>query len=259
MSPAGSPSSKRRMGALGLLPCAIFACLGFVLPSGLTACGGASGSAKAPPKTIGTNAGFKNATRCETDKPDREVSYHDLAGTGHPDMVEVISYKKGASGISEGHPVCMELDTNRDDVLDLLRVFTDLGEIESEEADRNYDTKSDIWITYEHGLIAKQAFDVQYKGVADEFHYYRDGKLKRIERDRNDDGKIDVWEFYTADARLERMGIDQNLDGKVDVWYRDEVARAEQKKQAAASSSASASAAPSSSAPPSKKKTGNAE
>jgi antitoxin component YwqK of YwqJK toxin-antitoxin module len=144
----------------------------------------------------------------------------------------------------------MELDTNHDGLLDLLRVFNEKGELESEEADRNYDGKSDVWVTYENGAMTKQAFDNTFsRGVPDETDYYRDGKLKRIERDRNGDGKTDVWEFY-VNGRLERMGVDLDFSGRVSVWYRDEIARAEQKKIAsasAASAAASASAAPSAS------------
>ncbi|GAC1352730.1 MAG: hypothetical protein NVS3B20_14130 [Polyangiales bacterium] len=233
-----------------------FIVVGFTVaaPYFIAACGGASAntSKSSPPKSI-ANDKFKGATRCDTSKPGREVSYHDLAGRGKTDMIEVLAYSRGSSGFSEGRVVCMELDTNRDGVLDLLRVFSEKGDLESEEADRNYDGKSDVWITYEKGQMVKQAFDSAFKGIADEFHYYREGKLKRIERDRNDDGKIDVWEFYVND-RLERMGVDLTFSGKVSTWYRDEIARAEQKRVAAASApAASGSASTSGSALPKKK------
>lgn len=219
---------------------------------GLVACGGpkASSVAKSKPATISGDK-FKNATRCDATKPGRELSYHDISGHGKADMVEVIAYAKGASGAtSEGRVICMEVDTNRDGVLDLLRTFAESGDLESEEADRNFDGKSDIWITYEKGVIAKQSFDTKFSGKADEFHYYKDGKLKRVERDRNGDGNVDVWEFY-LNGRLERMGVDNDFNGRVDVWYRDEIARAEQKKLSGASALpvASASASPSASAP----------
>lgn len=185
--------------------------------------------AKTPPKMAEKDK-FKAATRCDSNKAGVELSYHDLAGTGKADMVEVISYNKAGGGTSNvGHVVCMELDTNHDGSLDLIRVFDDKGALESEEADRNYDGKSDIWISYKDGLIAKQAFDTTFSGKPNEFHYYKDGKLKRIERDRNADGNIDVWEYYVND-RLERMGVDTDFNGKIDIWYRDEVARAESKK-----------------------------
>lgn len=210
----------------------------------LAACGAPTKTAinKGKPAALGSDK-FKNATRCDANKPGHELSYHDLNGHGRADMVEVISFTKTAGGTSEGHVVCMEVDTNRDGTLDLIRTFADTGDLEAEEADRNYDGKSDVWISYEKGVIAKQAFDSKFKGVADEYHYYKDGKLKRVERDRNGDGKIDVWEFY-VNGRLERMGVDSDFDGRVNVWYRDEIARAAQKSLSGGTTPAATASAP---------------
>jgi len=245
-------SSMVRTIVVALAPFAAFAFVG--------ACGGPSKKSSGPPPKALTSSGFKSATRCDATQPGRELSYHDLSGSGKPDMVEVIGYTKGAGGMSEGRPLCMELDTNKDGKLDLLRTFDDVGEIETEEADRNYDGKSDVWTTYDKGKIAKIAFDSQFKGLVDETHYYRDGKLKRIERDRNGDGKVDVWEFYLADGSLERMGVDMDYNGKVDVWYRDELARAAQKAADAAKGASSAAPSPTGSTSASvKKKSANAE
>lgn len=202
-----------------------------------------SGSSKPP--TLAKDK-FKNATRCDASKPGHELSYHDLNGHGRADMVEVISYNKGPGASAEGRVVCMEVDTNRDGTLDLIRTFNDDGGLEAEEADRNYDGKSDVWISYDKGVISKQAFDTKFDGKVDEFHYYKDGKLKRVERDRNGDGKIDIWEYY-VNGRLERMGVDSDFDGRVNVWYRDEVARAAQKSLSGGAAPAASGSAP---APP---------
>lgn len=216
----------------------------------LAACGSSKpGEPSSKPKAA-SKEGFKNASRCEVGKDGNEVSYHDLSGRGRYDMVQVVGYQKNKRGVNEGHIVCVELDTNHDGNLDLVRLFDERGLIESEEADRNFDGKSDVWIAYEEGLVAKQVFDSQFKGQPDEWQYFKLGKLKRTERDRDGDGKVDTWEFYVADTgglpKLERIGIDGDGDGKVDSWFRDEAARAA--KAAADNPAGAASASPSGSA-----------
>jgi hypothetical protein len=47
-----------------------------------------------------------------------------------------------------------------------------------------------------------------------------------VKRDRNGDGKPDVWEIY-AKGKLERMGLDESYDGHVDRWDRDLIAQAQ--------------------------------
>lgn len=192
---------------------------------------------------------FKNNPRCDTQSNGREVSFRDLSGRGRYNMLEVIAYKRMPNGNLEGHVDCVEVDTNFDGTLDLIRKYSDQGELLSEDADRNYDGKDDVWVTYQKGIISKQVFDNSFRGVPDEFQYYREGKLRRIERDRNGDGKIDIWEFY-VNGHLERMGVDQDFDGRIDMWFRDEAARAEQKRMSSAATATSASASTSSSVAP---------
>lgn len=236
----------------------------------LAGCGSPKGADALSKPKVASKEGFKNASRCETGKEGNEISYHDLTGRGKADMIQVTGYTKNKSGINEGRVICVELDTNHDGTLDLVRLFNDKGLIESEEADRNYDGKSDVWINYEEGLVTKQVFDNQFRGQPDEWEYFRavcvDAKLvgvckdkrsqlKRAERDRDGDGKVDTWEFYVNDTagnpKLERLGIDTDGDGKVDQWYRDEAARAA--KAAAETPATSPSASPSGSAPGKKK------
>ena len=48
---------------------------------------------------------------------------------------------------------------------------------------------------------------------------YMDGtKFLRIEIDQNEDGRIDRWEYYSADGRLEKVGFSRAGDGVVDAW-----------------------------------------
>lgn len=64
---------------------------------------------------------------------------------------------------------------------------------------------------------------VDASGKARVFYHYIDGKLMRVEQDRNGDGRPDVWEKYEA-GKLISGKYDNNFDGKPDTWvtYKDE-------------------------------------
>src|SRR5690606_14072525 len=88
----------------------------------------------------------------------------------------------------------------------------------------------------------------------DETRLYVAGKLSRVQRDTNGDGRPDVWEVY-ADGQLQRVGVDLDADGHVDRWDRDAVAlratderERERERERAAAEQRSGSAPPSSGA-----------
>ncbi len=60
--------------------------------------------------------------------------------------------------------------------------------------------------------------DYNHDGKPDHFYTYRNGKISKIEVDRNFDGKIDEWEFYDREGQIERVEFDQNFDGRPDLW-----------------------------------------
>jgi hypothetical protein len=73
--------------------------------------------------------------------------------------------------------------------------------------------------------------DENHDGKPDLFYTYRDGKIVKVEVDRNFDGKIDEWDFYDREGRPERIERDENYDGRPDLWYfyeNGEVKRSEQ-------------------------------
>lgn len=128
--------------------------------------------------------------------------------------------------------VCRETDTNLDGTKDVVRKYNDKGESLFEEADTNYDGKTDTWITFAKGRIAEMKLDSNYDGNPDEWKYYSGGRLTRAKRDTNNDSKPDVWEMYGPDGRLERMGVDVDNDERVDRWdYDTDIKRVREDKE----------------------------
>jgi hypothetical protein len=69
----------------------------------------------------------------------------------------------------------------------------------------------------------KRGFSFRGNGVIDAWEY-RDarGQLAKIEVSRQQDGRVDRWEYY-QDEQLARVEEDENRDGRVDHWLNYEV------------------------------------
>ena len=156
-------------------------------------------------------------------KPELEVSETAGPGALRPNVRRV--YKTFGEGDTRHKSiVCREVDTNLDGIKDVVRTFNPKGEALHEEADRNFDGKLDVWVSFVNGRMSEEDIDSNFDGRVDVWKYYVDGELSRIKRDTNGDGKPDVWEIYVK-GKLDRMGVDTNLDGHVDRWDRDVVAQ----------------------------------
>jgi hypothetical protein len=215
-----------------------------ILSFGAAACGGSQfeakpASVKAARRADGT---VDDRSMCDhRNKPDREAS--EVAGPGsiQPNVRRV--YQLVGTG-EDRHKalICREIDTNFDNVKDVVRHYNDKGESIAEEADANYDGRLDTWITFVKGRLAEVKLDTNADGNPDEWKYYTAGKLSRVTRDTNRDGKPDVWEIY-RDGKLERMGVDADGDEHVDRWDHDNELRrrfedAERKKDEEAAAAA---------------------
>ena len=153
-------------------------------------------------------------------RPELEVAETAGPGALKPNVRRV--YKMEGEGDSRHKTlICREIDTNLDGIKDVTRMFNAKGEATKEEADSNYDGKTDIWLQFVDGRLAEEDLDTNGDGQPDVWKFYIDGQLNRIRRDRNFDGKPDVWEIYTK-GHLERIGVDDTFDGHVDRWDRDE-------------------------------------
>jgi hypothetical protein len=66
------------------------------------------------------------------------------------------------------------------------------------------------------GRLKELAFDATGNGRNDSIGFMDGTHVQRIEVDEDEDGKVDRWEFYSANRRLERMGYSRRHDGVLD-------------------------------------------
>ena len=68
------------------------------------------------------------------------------------------------------------------------------------------------------GRLRQLTYDSNKNGKPDSFSYMDGTKVLRVEVDKDEDGKIDRWEYYGANQKLEKVGLSRLNDGKVDEW-----------------------------------------
>ena len=173
-------------------------------------------------------------SRCDTDRPDREVQESSAPGAVTPNVRRVYGLL-GVTGSERRVLLCREVDTNFDGRKDLVRTYDDEGKKKTEQADTDYDGKMDTWIHFSGRWPAKVELDTTGDGEPNETKYYSEGTLLRITRDTNADGNPDIFEVY-KDGQLLRMGVDVDFNGRVDRWLTDKVRDQEAAEKEAADS-----------------------
>jgi hypothetical protein len=68
------------------------------------------------------------------------------------------------------------------------------------------------------GRLALLKYDANGNGVVDTWSYMDGARVVRIEIDKDEDGKIDRWEYYGPDQKLAKVGFSRQNDGKEDAW-----------------------------------------
>jgi hypothetical protein len=70
----------------------------------------------------------------------------------------------------------------------------------------------------ETGKLRLLKFDSNGNGIVDTWSYMEGARVVRIEIDKDEDGKIDRWEYYTPEQKLEKIGLSREKDGREDEW-----------------------------------------
>ena len=68
------------------------------------------------------------------------------------------------------------------------------------------------------GRLELLRYDSNGDGKFDTFSYMEGTRIRRIEIDQDEDGKIDRWEYYGSDQKLEKVGFSRARDGVEDAW-----------------------------------------
>ena len=68
------------------------------------------------------------------------------------------------------------------------------------------------------GRLTLLKYDSNHNGIFDTWSYMDGARVVRIEIDKDEDGKIDRWEYYGPNQQLLKVGLSRLNDGKVDAW-----------------------------------------
>jgi antitoxin component YwqK of YwqJK toxin-antitoxin module len=115
----------------------------------------------------------------------------------------------------------VEVDRNFDGKKDGTQQYQN-GVLIWEEFDNNYDGKVDRRTEYVAGKRNVEIEDTTLDGIMDTHTYFDDkGQISRVERDKNQDGKTDVWDYFDTSVPgkvvLVKREEDTNGDGVVDI------------------------------------------
>ena len=68
------------------------------------------------------------------------------------------------------------------------------------------------------GRLQQLRLDSDKNGTVDTVSYMDGTRLIRIEVDKDEDGRVERWEYYGPERQLERVGLSRANDGKEDAW-----------------------------------------
>ena len=85
--------------------------------------------------------------------------------------------------------------------------------------DTNKDAKTDVWSHMDGARLVRMDIDKNFDGVIDRWEYYTpDGALEKVGFSRAGDGRVDAWAFEAADGGIARIEISTRRDGTISRW-----------------------------------------
>ena len=151
------------------------------------------------------------------DTSGKNVQTFDLNHDGKPDVWRL--YKsEDEGGTKVEFMTCKQVDFDHDGRKDWVVAYNRKGNPVSAKADVDFDGRWDISQIYDPktGMVAEVERDTDFDGKFDVRESYDSaGQLQSVQKDRNGDGKPDLWEQY-KDGVLIAILYDDDYDGKVD-------------------------------------------
>ncbi len=68
------------------------------------------------------------------------------------------------------------------------------------------------------GRLQQLKYDRNKDGVIDSVSFMDGNRVLRVEIDKDQDGRVERWEYYGDGQRLEKVGISRANDGRPDAW-----------------------------------------
>lgn len=88
----------------------------------------------------------------------------------------------------------------------------------SSSCSNSHDSKQIEPVYDKTGRLQLLKYDANKNGTPDTFSYMDGARVVRIEIDKDEDGKIDRWEYYDGNQKLTKVGFSRSNDGKEDAW-----------------------------------------
>ncbi len=180
----------------------------------LVACKG-NKDAKTPLENLDNTVRKVDPTLCDTNG--KNVVTFDLNKDNRADVWRL--YKtEDEGGTKVEFMTCKQVDFDHDNRKDWVVAYNRKGNAIFEKADFDYDGKWDMSAVYDTKVnhLAEVERDTDFDGKFDVKEVYDTaGALTSVRRDRNGDGKPDLWEQY-KDTILLAILYDEDFDGKVD-------------------------------------------
>lgn len=93
------------------------------------------------------------------------------------------------------------------------------GRLELLTYDTNKDNKTDVWSYMDGTRLVRMEIDKDFDGVIDRWEYFTpEGKLEKVGISRANDGRVDAWVFQGKDGQVDRIEVATKRNAVVNRW-----------------------------------------